>query len=142
MASLNQCNFIGNVGKIETRYMSNGDAVTNISLAVNENYKDKNGEKVEKTEWVNCVIYRKLAEIASQYVKVGAPLYLAGKLATRNWQDKEGKDRYTTEIIVNELQMIGGKQDGGQAVNTPPDKTEKPYQQAAGGDELESNLPF
>ncbi len=142
MASLNQCNFIGNVGKIETRYMSNGDAVTNISLAVNENYKDKNGEKVEKTEWVNCVIYRKLAEIASQYVKVGAPLYLAGKLATRKWQDKEGKDRYTTEIIVNELQMIGGKQDGGQAVNTPPDKTEKPYQQAAGGDELESNLPF
>ena len=142
MASLNQCNFIGNVGKIETRYMSNGDAVTNISLAVNENYKDKNGEKVEKTEWVNCVIYRKLAEIASQYVKVGAPLYLAGKLATRKWQDKEGKDRYTTEIIVNELQMIGGKQDGGQAVNAPQNKPESASKPSADFSGLDDDIPF
>ena len=141
--SVNKVILVGNCCKDpETRYMTNGEAVTNATLATSENWKDKSGEKQEKTEWHNLVFYRRLAEVAGKYLKKGSMIYVEGKLATRKWQDKEGKDRYTTEIIVNELQMIGGKQDGGQAVNTPPDKTEKPYQQAAGGDELESNLPF
>lgn len=113
MAGVNKCIFVGNVGKIETRYMQNGDAVTNISLAVNEKYKNKEGERVEKTEWVNVVIYRKLAEIAGQYIKVGDQIYISGKQSTRKWQDKEGKDRYTTEIIASEMQMLGGPRGGG-----------------------------
>jgi single-strand DNA-binding protein len=141
--SVNKVILVGRLGKDpETRYMTNGEAVTNATLATSENWKDKSGEKQEKTEWHNLVFYRSLAEIAGEYLRKGSQVYIEGKIKTRKWQDKEGKDRYTTEIIVNELQMIGGKHDGGQAVNTPPDKTEKPYQQAAGGDELESNLPF
>ena len=140
---LNRCEFIGRLGKdVETRYMTDGKAVANFSIAVGSSWKSKDGEKQESTEWINLVAYDKLAEICSQYLTKGSQVYVSGKMKTRKWQDKEGKDRYTTEIIVNELQMIGGKQDGGQAVNTPPDKTEKPYQQAAGGDELESDLPF
>lgn len=145
MASLNQCNFIGNVGKIKTGFMSNNEVVTNISLAVNENYKNKNGEKVEKTEWVQCVIYRKLAEIAGEYVKVGAPLYLSGKLQTRKWQDKgTGQDRYTTEIIVNEMKMLGSKdhnleQTPQAATHTSSDSAEpaKKFD-----DEFKDDIPF
>jgi len=114
MASLNQCNFIGNVGKIETRYMTSGEAVTNISLACNETWKDKSGEKQERCEWVSCVMYRRLAEIAAEYVKVGQQLFISGKMATRKWQTKEGQDRYTTEIVVNEMTMLGGKSQGGE----------------------------
>lgn len=125
MASLNSCSFIGNVGKIETRFMTNGEAVTNFSLAVNESYKDKQGEKVDKTEWVNCTAYRKLAEIMQEYVKVGSPLYISGKMSTRKLVDKEtGKDRYTTEIIVNEMQMLGSK----PADDGAPRETSKPAQ--------------
>jgi single-strand DNA-binding protein len=111
MSSLNQCNFIGNVGKIETRYMPNGEAVTNLSIACNETWKDKSGVKQEKCEWVNATIYRKLAEIAGEYVKVGQQIYISGKMQTRKWQDKEGNDRYSTEILVNEMTMLGGKSD-------------------------------
>lgn len=120
MASLNKCSFIGNVGKIETKFMTNGEAVTNLSIAVNETWKDKQGEKQERTEWVNCTVYRKLAEVMQQYVKVGQSLYVEGKMATRKWQDKEGKDRYTTEIIVHDMQMLGGK----------TEQQDKPGQQA------------
>lgn len=119
MASLNQCNFIGNVGKIETRYMPNGEAVTNMSIACNETWKNKDGTKHEKCEWVNATVYRKLAEIAAEYVKVGQQVFISGKLATRKWQDKEGKDRYTTEIIVGEMQMLGGKPSGDQESGRP-----------------------
>lgn len=119
MASLNQCNFIGNVGKIETRYMPNGEAVTNMSIACNETWKNKDGTKQEKCEWVNATVYRKLAEIAAEYVKVGQQVFISGKLATRKWQDKEGKDRYTTDIIVGEMQMLGGKPSGDQEPGRP-----------------------
>lgn len=149
MASLNNCMFIGNVGKIETRYMTNGEAVTNISLAVNENYKNKEGEKVEKVEWVQCVIYRKLAEIANEYVKVGAPLYLAGKLQTRKWADKDGNDRYTTEIIVNEMQMLGGKPDSASNINDKPAQPagnarpdKPPVQKPSSFDNFDDDIPF
>lgn len=111
--SVNKVILIGRLGKDpETRYMTSGEAVTNVTLATSENWKDKNGEKQEKTEWHNLVFYRRLAEIAGEYLKKGSQIYVEGKLATRKWQTKEGQDRYTTEIIVNEMQMLGGKSSG------------------------------
>ena len=109
MASLNRFQAIGNVGKIEPGALPAGDAVVKFSIAINESYKDKQGQKVEKTEWVNCVAFRKLAEIIQQYVTVGQQLYIEGRIHTRKWQDKEGKDRYTTEIVADSMQMLGGK---------------------------------
>ncbi len=111
--SVNKVILVGRLGKDpETRYMTSGEAVANVSLATSENYKDKNGEKQERTEWHNLVFYRRLAEIAGEYLKKGAQIYVEGRIQTRKWQDKEGKDRYTTEIIVNEMQMLGGKSGG------------------------------
>ena len=112
--SVNKAILVGRLGKDpETRYMTNGEAVTNVSLATSDNYKDKNGEKQERTEWHNLVFYRRLAEIAGEYLKKGSQVYVEGRIQTRKWQDKEGKDRYTTEIVVNEMQMLGGKSGGG-----------------------------
>jgi single-strand DNA-binding protein len=113
--SVNKVILVGRLGKDpETRYMTNGEAVTNVTLATSENWKDKNGEKQEKTEWHNLVFYRRLAEVAGEYLKKGSQIYVEGKIQTRKWQDKEtGKDRYTTEIIVNEMQMLGSKSGGG-----------------------------
>ena len=112
--SVNKVILIGRLGKDpETRYMPNGEAVTNATLATSENWKDKSGVKQEKTEWHNLVFYRRLAEIAGEYLKKGSMVYVEGKLQTRKWQDKEGKDRYTTEIIANEMTMLGGKSSGG-----------------------------
>jgi len=111
--SVNKVILVGRLGKDpETRYMTNGEAVTNATLATSENWKDKNGEKQEKTEWHNLVFYRRLAEIAGEYLKKGSQVYVEGKLQTRKWQTKEGQDRYTTEIIVNEMTMLGGKSSG------------------------------
>jgi single-strand DNA-binding protein len=113
--SVNKVILVGRLGKDpETRYMTNGEAVTNATLATSENWKDKAGEKQEKTEWHNLVFYRRLAEVAGEYLKKGSQVYVEGKIQTRKWQDKEtGKDRYTTEIIVNEMQMLGSKSGGG-----------------------------
>lgn len=117
MASVNKVILIGNLGKDpETRYMPNGDAVTNITLATTESWKDKNsGEKREMTEWHRVVMFRKLAEIASQYLKKGSSVYIEGALKTRKWQDKDGQDRYTTEIVADEMKMLGGRSSGGAA---------------------------
>jgi single-strand DNA-binding protein len=111
--SVNKVILIGRLGKDpETRYMTNGEAVTNATLATSENWKDKSGEKQEKTEWHNLVFYRRLAEIAGEYLKKGSQIYVEGKLQTRKWQTKEGQDRYTTEIVVNEMTMLGGRSSG------------------------------
>jgi single-strand DNA-binding protein len=111
--SVNKVILVGRLGKDpETRYMTNGEAVTNATLATSENWKDKSGEKQEKTEWHNLVFYRRLAEVAGEYLKKGSQVYIEGKIQTRKWQTKEGQDRYTTEIIVNEMQMLGGKSTG------------------------------
>lgn len=111
--SVNKVILVGRLGKDpETRYMTNGEAVTNAAMATSENWKDKSGEKQEKTEWHNLVFYRKLAEIAGEYLKKGSQLYVEGKLQTRKWE-KDGVTRYTTEIIVNEMTMLGGKSTGG-----------------------------
>ena len=122
--SVNKVILVGRLGKDpETRYMTNGEAVTNVSLATSENWKDKSGEKQEKTEWHNLVFYRRLAEIAGEYLKKGSQVYVEGKLQTRKWQDKEGKDRYTTEIIVNEMKMLGGKSAGNNSFEVVENKS-------------------
>lgn len=141
MASLNQCNFIGNVGKIETRYLASGDAAVSLSLACNETYKDKNGDKVEKTEWINVTIYGKLAEIATKYVEKGKQIYISGRMSTRKWQDKSGQDRYTTEIIATEMKMLGSKPEG-QHSNSGGQQ----QQQGGGGNtgfaDMQDDIPF
>ena len=110
MASVNKAILVGNLGKDpEVRYLPEGGAVCNFSIATTETWKDKAGEKQEKTEWHNLVFYRRLAEIAGEYLKKGAQIYIEGKLQTRKWQTKEGQDRYSTEIIVSEMQMLGSK---------------------------------
>lgn len=115
MASVNKVILIGNLGKDpETRYMPNGDAVTNITLATTETWKDQSGERKEKTEWHRVTLYRKLAEIAGEYLKKGRPVYIEGRLETRKWTDKAGVERYNTDIIASELKMLGGKPSGEQ----------------------------
>ena len=115
MASVNKVILVGNLGADpETRYMPNGDAVANIRLATTESWKDKaSGEKKEITEWHRVVFYRKLAEIVGQYLKKGSAVYVEGRIRTRKWQDKEGQERYTTEIEATEMQMLGGRSGGG-----------------------------
>ncbi len=111
--SVNKVILVGRLGKDpETRYMTSGEAVTNATLATSENWKDKSGEKQEKTEWHNLVFYRRLAEVAGEYLKKGAQIYVEGKIQTRKYQTKEGQERYTTEIIVDQMQMLGSKTGG------------------------------
>ena len=112
MASVNKVIIVGNLGRDpETRYLPNGDAVTNIAVATTESWKDKtSGEKKELTEWHRITFYRKLAEIAGQYLKKGSQIYIEGRLQTRKWTDKENIERYTTEIIADSMQMLGSRQ--------------------------------
>lgn len=112
--SVNKAILVGRLGKDpETRFMTNGEAVTNVSIATSENYKDKNGEKQEKTEWHNLVFYRRLAEVAGEYLKKGSQVYVEGRIQSRKYTDKAGVEKYITEIVVNEMQMLGGKSSGG-----------------------------
>ena len=160
MASVNKVILVGHLGKDpETRYMPNGDAITNATLATSESWKDKQtGEKKEQTEWHRLVFYRKLAEIAGQYLRKGSLIYIEGSLKTRKWQDKDGQDRYTTEITVNEMTMLGGRGDagGGQSSGEPQQRQQQQRPQGNGGgqqqrqgapqsrgfDDLEDDIPF
>ena len=111
MASVNKVILVGNVGKDpEVRYLEGGTAVANFPLATSETYKDKSGNRVETTEWHNVVAWRGLAEIIEKYVKKGSQLYIEGKLRTRSWNDKEGNKRYTTEIVADNLVLLGRKE--------------------------------
>lgn len=151
--SVNKVILVGRLGKDpETRYMTNGEAVTNAAMATSENWKDKSGEKQEKTEWHNLVFYRKLAEIAGEYLKKGSQLYVEGKLQTRKWE-KDGVTRYTTEIIVNEMTMLGGKSTGGsfevvenQSSSAPAARASAPAAKAAPAaksiDNFDDDIPF
>jgi single-strand DNA-binding protein len=110
MASVNKVIIVGNLGKDpETRYMPSGDAMTNITVATTDTWKDKQGEKQERTEWHRVVFFGKLAEIAGEYLKKGRAVYVEGALRTRKWQGQDGQDRYTTEIVASEMQMLGGR---------------------------------
>ncbi|QRX84538.1 single-stranded DNA-binding protein [Glaciimonas sp. PAMC28666] len=148
MASVNKVIIVGNLGRDpETRYMPNGEAVTNIAVATTESWKDKNsGEKKELTEWHRITFYRKLAEIAGQYLKKGSQIYIEGRLQTRKWQDKEGVERYTTEIIADSMQMLGSRQgQGGSSMDDGGyDGGDAPRQSSggnAGGGSSYNNAP-
>lgn len=142
MASVNKVIILGRLGKDpEIRFIPNGEAVANFSIATSETWKSKDGEKQEKTEWHNCVAYRKLAEIIGEYVKKGSQLYIEGKLQTRKWQDKEGKDRYTTEIIVDEMKMLGGKS-GDTQESKPEPKNRDAFKSAAATEFESDSIPF
>ena len=113
MASVNKVIIVGNLGKDpEVRYLPDGASITGISVATTETWKDKAGEKREKTEWHRISFFGKLAEIAGEYLKKGSQVYVEGRLQTRKWQDKDGNDRYTTEIVGDRMQMLGGRAEG------------------------------
>jgi len=116
---INKVIIVGNVGgDPETRYMPSGSAVTNLTIATNESWKDKQtGEQKERTEWHRVAMFNRLAEIAAEYLRKGSQVYIEGKLRTRKWQDKSGQDRYTTEIIADEMQMLGGRGGSGGGGN-------------------------
>ncbi len=138
MASVNKVILIGFLGKDpETRFMSNGDAVTNITVATTDVWKDKQGQKQEKTEWHRVTFYRKLAEVVAEFLKKGSPIYIEGRLETKEWEDKEGIKRQTTGIIADKMQMLGSKQG-----NSEPSERTKTETQSGGFDDFDSDIPF
>lgn len=154
---INKVILIGNLGQDpETRYMPSGSAVTNLRIATTDSFKDKDtGEKQERTEWHSVAMFGRLAEISAEYLKKGSQVYIEGRLRTRKWQDKEGKDRYTTEIIADEMQMLGGRGGGmgagggsdsdGSRSQSPGRPAKQPQPAAAGaGDagEFDDDIPF
>ena len=146
---INKVILVGNLGKDpEVRYMPSGGAVANITIATSEQWKDKQtGEQRERTEWHNVVFYQRLAEIVGEYLKKGSQVYVEGSLRTRKWQDKSGNDRYTTEIIANEMQMLGSRS-GGSASFSPSEPAQKsqPAAASAGGgnfnEDFDDDIPF
>src|SRR5213594_4436408 len=119
MASVNKVILIGNLGRDpETRYTTGGDAVTNLRIATTETWKDKAGEKQEKTEWHTVVLFGRQAEIAGEYLKKGRPVYIEGRLQTRKYTDKEGVEKYSTEIVGDRMQLLGGREGGGGGGDT------------------------
>ena len=133
MPSVNKVMLLGNLGRDpEVRTFPNGDSVCNFSIATSTSWKDKDsGEKKEKTEWHNIVMYRKLAEIAGEYLKKGSSVFVEGSLQTRKWQTKEGQDRYTTEIVADTMQMLGGKDNRNNSSNETDDNYNQEPERAA-----------
>lgn len=151
MASVNKVILVGNLGKDpEVRYAPSGDAIANVTLATTENWKDKNGEKQEKTEWHRVSFFGKTAEVAGQYLKKGSQVYVEGRIQTRKWTDKEGQERYTTEIVADKMQMLGGRSSSTSMDNTEsprpatrPAPVSSPAKPAgANFDDLEDDIPF
>jgi single-strand DNA-binding protein len=153
MASVNKVILIGNLGRDpEVRYMPSGDAVANITIATTETWKDKAGEKQEQTEWHRVAMFGKTAEIAGEYLKKGSQVYIEGKLQTRKWTDKEGQERYTTEIRADRMQMLGSRSGGSERMAPPeedaPRSTAAPAKKPAGTgkgggfDDIEDDIPF
>lgn len=140
--SVNKCLFIGNLtADPEIRTMPNGEQVANFSIALNEKYKAKDGNIVENVEYVRIVLYRRLAEIAAQYLHKGSQVYVEGRLKTRKWQDSNGQDRYTTEIQGDNLQMLGGRQDEPKQAKPSKAKPE-PLSAMAEQDDFSDGIPF
>ncbi len=135
---INKVIIVGNLGKDpEVRYSPSGDAMANITVATSESWKDKNtGEKVEKTEWHRIVFFKRLAEVVGEYLKKGSKVYIEGKLQTRKWQDKDGQDRYTTEIVAREMQMLDGKQSSSDEPRSEPQAAESPQE------DFDDGIPF
>ena len=121
MASVNKVILLGNLGRDpETRYTTGGDAVTNLNIATSEQWKDKNGEKQERTEWHRVVLFGRQAEIAGEYLKKGRSVYIEGRLQTRKYTDKDGVEKYSTEIVADRMQLIGGAREGGAGDDEMP----------------------
>jgi len=146
---INKVILVGTCGKDpETRYMPSGGAVTSVSLATNESWKDKKtGEKQERTEWHNITFFNRLGEIAGEYLTKGAQVYIEGSLRTEKWQDKQGNDRYTTKIIANEMQMLGGRAAGGPShpagqQQSQPQPANEPSPTAPIDDSFDDDIPF
>ncbi len=141
---INKVILVGNLGRDpEVKYTASGSAVVNITVATSESWNDKQtGEKQERTEWHRIVFFRRLAEIAGEYLRKGSQVYIEGKLQTRKWQDQNGQDRYTTEIVANEMQMLGAR--GSEAGNRPPQgggfRADPPAQTA--GSQAQSDSSF
>lgn len=165
MASVNKVILVGNLGRDpEVRYSPDGAAICNVSIATTSNWKDKNsGERREETEWHRVVFYNRLAEIAGEYLKKGRPVYVEGRLKTRKWQNKEGVDQYTTEVVADQMQMLGGRDGsdggmgggsmgGGESQGAPRSsaparapQAQRPAAPAAGGANLadmDDDIPF
>lgn len=157
MASVNKAILVGHLGKDpETRYAPSGDAICNITLATSETWRDKaTGEKREATEWHKVAFFGKLAEIAGQYLRKGSQVYIEGSIRTRKWQDKDGQDRYTTEIRADQMKMLGGKQESdapsrdavSRSSAPPPGAPQggsKPSGNASGGGfgDFDDDIPF
>lgn len=145
---INKVIVVGNLGQDpDTRYMPSGSAVTNITVATNESWKDKQtGEQKDRTEWHKVAMFGRLAEIAAEYLRKGSQVYIEGKLRTRKWQDQQGNDRYTTEIIADEMQMLGGR---GGAGGSAPMRNDGPSQGApqspppqGSPEEFDDDIPF
>jgi single-strand DNA-binding protein len=165
MASINKVILIGNLGRDpEVRYTPNGAAICNVTIATSRNWKDKNsGEKVEETEWHRVVFYDRLAEIAGEYLKKGRSVYVEGRLKTRKWQDKDGVEKFTTEVIADNMQMLGGREgmgggdeggsrsygresgggEGGERpARAPANKPAGASKPATGFDDMDDDIPF
>jgi single-strand DNA-binding protein len=144
---INKVIIVGNLGNDpETRYMPSGSAVTNLTVATNESWKDKaTGEQKDRTEWHKVAMFNRLAEIAAEYLRKGSQVYIEGKLRTRKWQDKSGQDRWTTEIIADEMQMLGGRggAGGGSApMSSGQDSGPPSSAPQAGPDDFDDDIPF
>jgi single-strand DNA-binding protein len=141
---VNKVIVVGNLGSDpDTRYMPSGSAVTNLSIATSESWKDKqSGEQKERTEWHKVAMFGKLAEIAAEYLRKGSQVYIEGKLRTRKWQDKEGKDRWTTEIVADEMQMLGGRSGGGAPAANESQGSSAPPPSSSGSGDFDDDIPF
>jgi single-strand DNA-binding protein len=142
MASLNKVHLIGNLGADpEAKYLPSGDAVANIRIATTDKYKDKaSGEWKETTEWHRIAFFGKLAEIVTQYLKKGSAVYIEGKIRTRKWTDKEGVEKYSTEIVADQMQMLGGRGDGASQTQQKPARQQQ--RQAAPAESIDDEIPF
>ena len=153
MASVNKVILIGNLGADpETRFLPSGDAVANIRMATTDVWKDKSGEKQEHTEWHRVAFFGKLAEITDEYLKKGPPVYIEGRIRTRKWQDKEGQDRYSTEIVADRMQLLGSRGGGSEPMAREPKAGAaepgaggvKPAAKKGGAsfDDMDDDIPF
>ncbi|MBS0320062.1 MAG: single-stranded DNA-binding protein [Proteobacteria bacterium] len=153
MASVNKVILLGNLGRDpETRYTTGGDAVTNLRIATSEQWKDKNGEKQEKTEWHQVVLFGRQAEIAGEYLKKGRSVYIEGRLQTRKYTDKEGVEKYSTEVVADRMQLLGGRGEGGGDTDFGGGSAPAPRQAAAAAkpaasrgkpaDDFDDDIPF
>jgi len=151
MASVNKVILLGNLGRDpEVRYLPSGDPITNVTIATSRRYKNKSGEMVEETEWHRVAFFGRLAEIASQYLKKGNPVYVEGRIRTNKYTDKDGIEKYSTEIVANEMQLLGGREgrgapdasDEGYGSSAPAARSAAPARPASGFDDMDDDIPF